>query len=117
MRRLPRINKNTADPELLQTYKDVRNERRSDWLLKALLIILGICVLGIICLALFQPSPMVVLIVAAACLVLIVGLLLFMAGWSPSSTRRSALLIVIGSLVFCAFAAWFIGWLQDLIFT
>ena len=116
MRRLPKIDKKSADPELLKQYEDMRNERRRQGLYIGLPIILGLCVLSIIALAILQPGITTIVVVTLVSLVLIIGLFLWIAYWSPHGTRLTAFLVVIGSLALCAAGAWFVGWLESQIF-
>lgn len=116
MRRLPKIDKKSADPELLRQYEDMRNERRTQGLYIALPIVGGFCTLSVLALVFLQPSAMVAAAISLVGIMLIFGLLILMAGLSPHGRRLIVLTIVVGLFGFLALAAWFIDWLLGQIF-
>src|SRR6188768_1464720 len=106
MSRLPKIDKQSADPEILQHYQDLRNERRSQWLWISAPIIIVLCILAIMMMALLSPSLTVVAIVSIIGIASLLGWMLFIAGWSPHGTRLKITLIVLWCFVLCTIFTW-----------
>jgi len=96
-----KINRKTADPEILQAYEEMRYERRYPKLDLAINVFRGVAYLGVMPVffipeGMRQPWIKVWMVVVAIALVMELTL---MVAWQPRGRRMKTFLLIVGVLV------------------
>ena len=116
--RLPKFNKHTADQQILHDYRELRNERRRDVPVFAVMLVALVCVISISAAIVFpsDATPYVVIIVAAVGVIGIYGFQFLAAFWSPSPRRGVAVGAVFGLLAMSVLGIFAVDWLMGLLY-